>query len=122
MPLWIHSSHVTNVSLLCFSVAEIRVKINSKEDDMPLKRLSDATRPDGTVPIGAMCKRVQLEDLGQEVWAKVSVFGRKAQVTISYMAGVKANTPIIYEDHRFRIERVLELGLREQIRLECSVA
>lgn len=25
-------------------------------------------------------------------------------------------------DHRFRVERVVELGLREQIRLECSVA
>jgi hypothetical protein len=88
---------------------------------MPLKRLSDATRPDGTVPIGAMCKRVQLEDLGQEVSAKVSVSGRKARVTISYMLGVKANTPITYEDHRFRIERVRELGLQIQLQLECSV-
>jgi hypothetical protein len=45
----------------------------------------------------------------------------RKQVMISYMLGVKANTPVVYEDHRFHVEHVVELGLHQQIRLECTV-
>jgi hypothetical protein len=87
---------------------------------MPLPRLSDAQHADGTVPIGALSKRVRLEELNQEVWAKVSIAGREAQITIPYMPGVKVTTSAAYENRRFRIERVIPLGLDVQIRLECT--
>jgi hypothetical protein len=87
---------------------------------MPLRRLSDIKRADGMVPVGSMSKPIKVED--REVWARVSRFGRRAEVTFNYMPNVKMGMLVDYEDHRFRVERVVELGLREQIRLECSVA
>lgn len=88
---------------------------------MPLKRLSDVKRPDGTVPIGALSKRVKLEELKEEVWAKVSIIGPKAEITIRYMPGVKVNMSVAYNDGRFCIERVIVLGRDHQMRLECAV-
>lgn len=85
---------------------------------MPLRRLSDVKRSDGMVPIGSMSKCIKVD--GQEVWARVSLLGPKAEMTFNYMPGVKVNTPVAYEDHRFRVERVIELGLHEQIKLECA--
>jgi hypothetical protein len=87
---------------------------------MPLRRLSDIKRADGMVSIGSMSKRIKVDD--REVWARVSRLGRKAEVTLNYMPDVKMGMLVDYEDHRFRVERVVELGLREQIRLESSVA
>jgi len=87
---------------------------------MPLQRLSDIKRADGIVSVGSMSKRIKVDD--REVWARVSRFGRKAEVTFNYMPDVKTGMLVNYEDHRFRVERVVELGRREQIRLECSVA
>jgi hypothetical protein len=87
---------------------------------MPLKTLSDVKRPDGTVPVGSMSKRVKLEELGQEVWAKVSILGRKAEMTISYQSDVKPNLFVAYENRRFRIERVKVLGRDVQMHLVCA--
>lgn len=92
----------------------------AKDSDMPLRRLSDIKRTDGMVSIGSMSKRIKVDD--REVWARVSRLGRKAEVTFNYMPDLKMGTLVDYEDQRFRVERVVELGLREQIRLECSVA
>jgi hypothetical protein len=87
---------------------------------MPLKRLSDVKQPNGMVSVGSMSKRIKVDD--REVWARVSRFGHKAEVTFNYMPDVKTGMLVNYEEHRFRVERVIELGTREQIRLECSVA
>jgi hypothetical protein len=86
---------------------------------MPLKRLSDVKQANGIVAIGSMSKRIKID--GREVWAKVSRFGHKAEVTFNYMPDVKTGMLVNYEDHRFRVERVIELGTGEHIRLECSV-
>jgi hypothetical protein len=85
---------------------------------MPLRRLSDSKRADGMVSVGSMSKRIKVDD--REAWARVSRFGRKAEVTFNYMPDVKMGMLVHYEDHRFRVERVVELGLREQIQLECT--
>lgn len=87
---------------------------------MPLRRLSDAKRPDGLVPLGSMTKTVRLEELGQEIWAKVSIRGGQAKITIPYMSAVRAKTFAAYGDRRFRVERVVPLGSNQQMRLECS--
>ena len=87
---------------------------------MPLKRLSDVKQANGIVAIGSMSKRIKID--GQEVWARVSRFGHKAEVTVNYIPDVKTGMLVNYEEHRFCVERVIELGTREQIRLECSVA
>jgi hypothetical protein len=87
---------------------------------MPLKRLSDVKRRDGIVPVGAMCSQIRLQDLGQDTWAKVSILGNRAEMTIPYTSGLKMNMIVAYEDRRFSIERVSELGLKQQMRLECN--
>ena len=88
---------------------------------MPLKRLSDVKQANGMVAIGSMSKRIKIDN--REVWARVSRFGHKtAAVTLNYMPDVKMGMLVNYEEHCFRVERVIELGTREQIRLECSVA
>lgn len=88
---------------------------------MPLKRLSDVKRPDGTVPIGSMSKRVKFEDLGQETWAKVSFLpGQKAEMMIPYQSDVKPNMFVAYENRRFRVERVKVVGRDVQMRLVCT--
>ena len=87
---------------------------------MPLRRLHETKRADSMVSVGSMSKRIKVDD--REVWARVSRFGHKAEVTFNYMPDVKMGMLVNYEEHRFRVERVVELGAREQIRLECSVA
>ena len=42
-------------------------------------------------------------------------------MTFNYMPDVKTGMLVNYEEHRFRVERVMELGIREQLRLECTV-
>lgn len=90
------------------------------EDDVPLKRLSDVKLPDGRVPIGAMSDRINVEDLSQELSAKVSDRKGKTEFTINYFAGVKANMSVTFENRRFRIERVIPLGKDEQLTLVCT--
>lgn len=89
---------------------------------MPLRRLNDAKRHDGSVPLGSMSKRVRLEELDQEIWAKVSIRGGQAKITIPYLSAVRANTLVAYEDRRFRVERVVPLGSSQQMRLDCTEA
>ena len=101
------------------------VKINDGDRDnrrmnMPLKRLSNVKRSDGIVTVGSMSKRVKLEKLGQETWARVSLLGRKAEMTIPYQSDVEENTFVTFEDRRFRIERAIVLGLKVQVRLVCT--
>jgi hypothetical protein len=88
--------------------------------NMPLKRLSDVKQSDEMVSPGSMSKRVKLEKLGQETSARVSLLGRKAEMTIPYQSDVEENTFVTFEDRRFRIERAIVLGLKVQIRLVCT--
>jgi len=46
-------------------------------------------------------------------------FGHKAEVTFNYMPDVKIGMFVDYEDYRFRIEHLTELGTHEQTRAEC---
>jgi hypothetical protein len=87
---------------------------------MPLRRLSGVRRPDGLIPIGAVSRRVRLEELDQEIWAHVSIRGEKAKITIPYIQGIRVGSVVAYESRRFRVEQVLVTGSDQQIRLECS--
>lgn len=89
---------------------------------MPLRRLSDVKRPNGLVPVGSMSKRVRLEAPDQEIWARVSIRGKKAEITIPYLPGVRANTLVAYDNHQFRIDHAAVLGSDEQICLRCTKA
>ena len=87
---------------------------------MPLPRLSSRRRPDGVVPIGSMSRQVSWEELSQEIWARVSVHGENADITVPYIPGVKSKMHLTYAGTRFQIERVTSLGSDEQIRLYCT--
>lgn len=74
------------------------------------------------MPVGSMSKRVRLEALDQEIWAKVSIRGGKAEITIPFLPAVKANMLVAYDGRRFRVERVVNLGSEEQLKLACTEA
>lgn len=89
---------------------------------MPLRRLSSIRQRDGLVPVGAMSLQVRLEELGQEIWAHVTIRGKKAKITIPYVQGVNVGMIVAYENRRFSVDRVVVLGSNQQIRLECTGA
>ena len=79
----------------------------------------DSTYANGSISVGAMKHHIKLEQLdGQEVCAKVTALGRKALVTLQSVPSL-TNTLLTWENRRFRIERVKELGT-DQMRLECT--
>jgi hypothetical protein len=97
----------------------VKISVEEMQDRMPLKRRSDVKQTDGRVSVGSISKRVKVDD--REVWARVSHFGHKAEVTFNYMPDVKTGMLVDYEEHRFRVEGVMEPGIREHIRLEYTV-
>lgn len=86
---------------------------------MPLQRLSTVKRHDGRVSIGSMRCRVKLEELEQEIWARVSICGGRAEITARHFTGVRANMSVAYKNRRFRIQHVVPIGRDEQMTLEC---
>jgi hypothetical protein len=87
---------------------------------MPLQRLSDVKGRDGRVSIGSMSHQARLVELEQPIWARVSMCGERAEFTTNHFPGVKANMSVAYENHRFRVERVIPIASRdEQMTLEC---
>lgn len=87
---------------------------------MPLKRLNQRVNRDGTLPVGALSMRISLENPPQDLWAKVSIHSGKATIIISYLRGLTAGAFLVYEGRRFQVDRVVEIGLKVQLRLECT--
>jgi hypothetical protein len=86
---------------------------------MPLSRLSDAVASDGRINAGAMSSRIFLDDLQIEVWAKASVSSRNGQFTLHHIPGLRDGMAVVYEQRRFLIDNVREIGRREQMVLIC---
>jgi hypothetical protein len=83
---------------------------------MPLPRLSDRKSRDGMVTIGAMRHRITIEGQG-EIWAHVSIFSKQGEFTAHYVPGIRTGMTIRYKDTPFFIERVIELGNQQQMKL-----